>query len=266
MQKKVLPMPEISTLALALPSMLGLATLAWLMSLSLRDTSIVDSFWSLFFVAALFCWLPPLEQLGPRAILVSTLIMLWALRLSVYLTVRNWGKPEDRRYQTIRARNQPHYWIKSLFYVFYLQVGLAFIVSLPILPAVTSELPLSVLDGLGTLIFATGFLTETLADWQLARFKATSRQKGGVMDQGLWHYSRHPNYFGEALLWWGFGVMAVAAGAPLWILVSPIFMTFLLLKVSGVPLLEADLSGRHPNYRRYIETTSAFWPRRPTQR
>lgn len=250
----------------ALPAMFALATLAWALSLRRKDASIVDSFWSLFFVAALLSWLPPLPAYGARTILVSVLIISWATRLSTHLTLRNWGKPEDRRYQRIRERNQPNYPIKSLFYVFYLQVGLAFIVSLPILPAVVSNTPLNLLDGLGVSLFLTGLITETIADWQLVRFKAEPHEKGRVLDQGLWRYSRHPNYFGEALLWWGFFLISMASGAPLWMVISPAFMTFLLLKVSGVPLLEEDLKSRSPNYRRYMETTSAFWPRPPRER
>mgnify|MGYP006279205653 FL=1 len=192
------------SLIAALPPMFMLATIAWLMSLWRHDTGVVDSFWSLFFVAAMLTWFTRIEVTGIRTWIVIALIMIWALRLSIHLTIRNWGKPEDRRYQAIRLRNQPHYAIKSLFYVFYLQVGLAFIVALPISHALNAVSPLGILDGLGLLVFLIGLIFESVADWQLARFKSSRPAHGAVMDAGLWRYSRHPNYFGEAVIWWGF--------------------------------------------------------------
>jgi steroid 5-alpha reductase family enzyme len=249
----------------ALIPMALLATLVWILSVIRKDVGIIDSFWSLFFVTALWVWMGPSPEFTPRLLLVAGLIVTWALRLAFYLTYRNWGKPEDRRYQDIRRRNQPHYEIKSLFYVFYLQVFLAWCVALPLLPAVRSSASLGLLDVLGASLFLTGLLMETIADAQMARFKASCPSPGSVMDRGLWRYSRHPNYFGEALLWWGFLLIALAAGAPEWVVLSPLFMTFLLLKVSGIPLLEADLSKRGAAYQRYVRTTSPFWPRPPKE-
>lgn len=247
----------------ALIPMALLATLVWVLSVVHKNVGIIDSFWSLFVITALIVWSGPNPEITPRFILTSGLILMWAARLSIYLTYRNWGKPEDRRYREIRLRNQPFYEIKSLFYVFYLQVILAWLVALPLLPAVQSEAPLSLLDALGASLFVTGLLMESIADKQMARFKALAPSMGSVMNQGLWRYSRHPNYFGEALLWWGFILIAFSAGASPWLILSPLFMTFLLLKVSGIPLLEAELIKRGPAYKDYIETTSAFWPRPP---
>ena len=251
--------------AAALIPMSLLATAVWILSSIRKNVGIIDSFWSLFFVTALFFWMGPHPDVTPRLLLVSTLVVTWGLRLSIYLTVRNWGKPEDRRYQEIRRRNQPFYEIKSLFYVFYLQVILAWLVALPLLPALKSDAPLGLYDGLGAALFLFGLLMESIADAQMARFKALDRPKGSVMNQGLWRYSRHPNYFGEALLWWGFILITLSAGGSPWLILSPLFMTFLLMKVSGIPLLEADLMKRGPAYRRYIETTSAFWPKPPKE-
>ena len=258
-------MTDFSHLVAAIPPMLMLATFAWLLSLWRHDVGIVDSFWSLFFVTSLFTWYPSVEATGPRTWIVIGLVLCWSIRLSLHLTVRNWGKPEDRRYQAIRARNQPNYPIKSLFYVFYLQVVLAWLVALPIHYALDASRPLGLADGLGIGIFVIGLSFEAFADWQLTRFKRSGRAHGSVLDTGLWRYSRHPNYFGEALLWWGFVFLALAAGGPFWLLISPFFITWLLLKVSGVPLLEADLAQRNQAYRRYIESTSVFWPRPPRQ-
>lgn len=242
-----------------------LASLVWILSVIRKNVGIIDSFWSLFFVTALYAWMGPNPEMSPRFLLVVGLIVAWALRLAIYLTYRNWGKPEDRRYQEIRRRNQPFYELKSLFYVFYLQVILAWCVALPLLPAIRSNLPLGLMDAVGATLFAVGLFMESIADAQMARFKASKPQAGSVMNQGLWRYSRHPNYFGESLLWWGFLAIALASGAPGWVVLCPLFMTFLLVKVSGIPLLEADLSKRSPAYQRYLKTTSAFWPRQPRE-
>lgn len=244
--------------------MLMMAFATWLGSLAKRDVSIVDSVWPLFFVAALLVsgWSAPPN--GPRALVAGTLVMVWAVRLCAFLTHRNWGQPEDRRYRAIRERNQPHYELKSLVIVFALQALLAWVIALPILPVLKSQTPWGWLDTLGTAVFLFGLGFETLADAQLTRFRAKPAQPGAVLDTGLWRYSRHPNYFGECVLWWGFYLLALGAEAPLWIIVSPLLISFLLLKVSGVPLLEQDIAERRPAYRDYVARTSAFipWPRR----
>ena len=247
----------------ALGPMMGMALIAWVLSLAKRNVGIIDSFWSLFFLTAVGYWWAGLEAPSSRAYLLSGLLLLWGVRLSVYLTVRNWGKPEDRRYATIRQRNQPHYGLKSLIYVFCLQVVLAWVVAQPILPTLKSTGPLNGFDAAGTLIFLIGFLFESVADFQMLMFKSKPGSGGQVMNRGLWRYSRHPNYFGEAVLWWGLYLIALGANAPIWVLLSPVFMSFLLLRVSGVPLLEEDLKHRKPDYLEYIQTTSSFWPRSP---
>ncbi len=148
----------------------------------------------------------------------------------------------------------------SLGTVFLLQGALVLVVSLPLQVAVArAGPPLGLLDAGGILLFALGFAFEAVADLQLARFKADPASRGRVMDRGLWRLTRHPNYFGDALLWWGLGLLGAAAGAA-WTLVSPAVMTFLLLRVSGVTLLERDISDRRPGYRDYVRRTSAFFP------
>lgn len=246
----------------ALPWMLALGGTVWLISLPLRNASIIDSFWSLFFIAGATAFALAAEAPGVRATLIAVLLGAWALRLSAYITWRNWGHGEDRRYQAIRARNQPHYAIKSLFYVFSLQAVLAWIVALPVMAALGSQQPLGWLDAAGALLWLGGFLFETVGDWQLARFKANPANAGRVMDRGLWRYTRHPNYFGESLVWWGFWLVAVSAGHA-WTVVAPIVMTLLLLRVSGVALLEKDLQARHPAYAAYMHRTNAFLPGPP---
>ena len=243
--------------------LLGLGFLTWLISLVINDVSIVDSVWSLFFVAAAgFYALQPAAN-GPRSVWVICLIALWAVRLCVYLTWRNWGEPEDRRYLQIRQNNQPHFGLKSLFIIFSLQALLAWIISLPSFSTIKSAVSMGILDAIGICVFLFGVGFETLADWQMATFKANPKNQGRVMDQGLWRYSRHPNYFGECCVWWGFYLLAFASGSPIWMLCSPLLMTLLLLRISGVTLLEKDIHERRPAYRDYQMRTSAFFPLMP---
>lgn len=243
--------------------LLILAALGWLVSLALRNVNLVDTLWSLFFLAAAITYASLLPQSAPRTALILALVAAWALRLAAHLTVRNWGKPEDRRYQAIRANHSPGFAWKSLYIVFGLQAVLAWLISLPLHAAIVSPEPLGVLDALGVVLVLAGLSVEALADRQLERFKRDAANRGRVLDRGLWRYSRHPNYFGEACVWWGFGLMATAAGVW-WALLSPVLMTFLLLRVSGVVLLERDIAERRPAYRDYVARTSAFipWPPR----
>jgi steroid 5-alpha reductase family enzyme len=244
-------------------TMLGL--LFWLVSLIRRDVSVVDSAWSLLFLGGLIAYLaastaPP----GPRTALIVALVAVWALRLSAYITWRNWGEGEDRRYQAMRQKHQPGFAVKSLYLVFGLQGLLAWGIALPLAAAVSATGPLNLLDLAGVALWTLGMLFEALGDYQLARFKAQPQNRGRVMDRGLWRYTRHPNYFGECCIWWGFYLLALAAGGW-WTLLSPVLMTFLLLRVSGVALLERDIGERRPGYRDYVQRTSAFLPRPPRQ-
>jgi steroid 5-alpha reductase family enzyme len=252
------------TMALqGLGTLLIIGLMTWLASLVKRDVSIVDSVWSLFFAAAALTYgfVPPPN--GPRSTWVFILVGLWAIRLCGYLTWRNWGQPEDRRYQEIRRNHEPHFAFKSLGIIFLFQALLAWVISLQMLPALKSAAPLGTLDLVGIAMFLFGSGFETVADWQMARFKSRPENQGRVMDRGLWRYSRHPNYFGEFCLWWGFYLIALSAGSPIWIIVSPALISFLLLKVSGVPLLERDIPARRPDYRDYQARTSTFFPLPP---
>jgi len=253
---------ETNLLALAL---LGVAAvLTWLASVPLRNVSIVDLTGIVLIALAAWAYALAAPQTGPREVLVLALVSLWMLRLSGYINWRNRGHGEDRRYQAIRARNQPHFAFKSLYLVFGLQAVLAWIIAWPLMAALAGPEPLGWLDALGLALWMAGFAFEAMADQQLARFKADPANAGQVMDRGLWRYSRHPNYFGECCLWWGLWLIALAAGGA-WTLISPLLMTLLLLKVSGVALLEQDIGERRPAYRDYIARTSAFlpWPPRP---
>jgi steroid 5-alpha reductase family enzyme len=246
----------------ALPVLVAAATLTWLLSFPLRNVSIVDSLWSLMLFSAGVIYSLGCDPRAPRLAFVLWLLALWAGRLALYITARNLGKGEDHRYQAIRARNEPGFQWKSLYLVFWLQAGLAWVISLPLLGAFSSVEPLGVLDAIGAFLWLVGFVFEAGGDWQLARFKRDPANAGKVMDRGFWRYTRHPNYFGEFCVWWGFWFFALAAGAW-WTLPGPLALSFLLLKVSGVTLLEKDIGNRRPQYADYVLKTNAFFPGPP---
>ncbi len=235
------------------------ALLGWLLSLARNNVTHVDSMWSLFFALATYTTAILMTELSPRALLIITLVTIWALRLCVYLTWRNWGSHEDHRYVEIRQNNQPYFWLKSIYIVFGLQAVLAGIISVSLFGGVSSSSEINWLDYIGVATFIFGFIWETVADWQLSQFKAKVNNKGKVLATGLWRYSRHPNYFGECCVWWGFYLFALAGGTW-WAIISPILMTLLLLKVSGVSLLESTIVDRRPAYADYIKKTNAFIP------
>jgi len=243
----------------SLYALLAFACIGWLISLYRHNVTHVDSMWSLFFVIAGFTYASQLETLTTRSWIMLCLVGLWAIRLCAYLTWRNWGPHEDRRYAAIRKNNTPGFRFKSIYIVFGLQAILAWLISLPILGALISNDAINALDIAGIALVCFGLSWETVADWQLSIFKANAENKGKVLDAGLWQYSRHPNYFGECCVWWGFFLIALAGGAW-WTLPSAVLMTLLLLKVSGVSLLEKDISERRPEYAAYIQSTNAFIP------
>jgi steroid 5-alpha reductase family enzyme len=237
-----------------------IGVVTWLVSLPLRNASIVDSVWSLLFVAAAFTYAATTEAAGgDRRTLILVLVTVWGLRLSGYVTWRNWGEGEDKRYQAMREKQGPNFPMKSLGTVFLLQGALAWVVSLPLLGAVDGKSDLNVLDLLGAAVWLVGFVFEAGGDLQLARFKADPANAGKVMDRGLWRTTRHPNYFGDFTQWWGFFIIALAAGAW-WSLPGPVVMSWLLLRVSGVTLLEKGLTETKPKYAEYVARTNAFFP------
>lgn len=245
-------------LATTLALMLG----AWLISVATRNTSIVDVFWGLAIAGAGVTWAVLAPGDAPRGTLAATLAVAWALRLGGHILWRGWGRPEDRRYREIRARNEPGFTAKSVYLVFGLQAGLAWLIAFPLLGTATSTAPLGLLDYAGVALWTVGFLFEIVADAQLAAFQRRDDSARGVMSTGLWRYSRHPNYFGEFVLWWGLWLMAASGGAW-WTCFGPALLTFFLLKVSGVALTEKDIAGRRPEYQAYIRRTSAFFPAPP---
>jgi len=243
----------------ALPALLALGLVAWAVATARRNVGLVDVFWSLFFLLATVVYAAAAPVTPARATLLVPLVALWSLRLSGYLALRNWSAPEDRRYAALRARHEPGFAWKSLYLVFGLQALLAWLISAPLAAALAARAPLGALDLLGALVALSGTAWEAIADAQLARFKADPANAGRVMDRGLWALSRHPNYFGEFCVAWGFFLIALGAGAW-WTAFAPALMSLLLLRVSGVTLLESDIAERRPGYRDYVARTNAFFP------
>jgi steroid 5-alpha reductase family enzyme len=252
-------MPQLELWLNALPLLLGAAAITWAISVLKRNVTIVDTLWSLLFVIAAAVYAASLQTPGPRALLVLALVSIWGLRLAAYLAWRNRGHEEDRRYQAIRRRNEPNFALKSLWMIFGFQAVLAWVISLPLAGAAAGEAPLGALDALGVALWALGLYFEAVGDWQLARFKGDPANAGRVMDRGLWRYTRHPNYFGDFCVWWGLYLIALSGGAW-WSIVGPLIMSFLLLRFSGVRLLERDIGERRPAYADYVRRTNAFFP------
>jgi steroid 5-alpha reductase family enzyme len=238
-------------------------TIVWVISVRIKNASIVDVCWGLCFVLQVWVYfaLTPEGFVG-RKILIGLLVTVWGLRLSIHILRRNWGKPEDYRYQAFRRHFGPQrYWWVSLFQVFWLQGGLSMIIGVPLLAAQISPTPdrFTALDVIACAVWAVGFGFEAIGDWQLVRFRSNPANQGQVLDRGLWRHTRHPNYFGDAVQWWGFYLIALAAGGW-WCIFSPVIMTPLLMRVSGVSLLEKSLAQRKPGYREYMAATSSFIP------
>lgn len=247
---------------------LGAMFLLWLVSILLRDASIVDIFWGAGFACVAMITmghqvqfrLP--ELLLTRQTLVGSMTIIWGLRLALYLGWRNLGRGEDPRYQAMRNRYAGSFPLLSLPLVFILQGALIWLISLPVQVTGKTAPGFGAGDGIGVGIWLAGLIFESVGDWQLARFKADPASRGRVLDRGLWAWTRHPNYFGDALVWWGLSIPVIVGGVP-WVIVSPLIMTWLLLRFSGVPLLEKGLLANRPGYADYIERTSKFFPRPP---
>ncbi|MGB0920280.1 MAG: DUF1295 domain-containing protein [Alphaproteobacteria bacterium] len=245
---------------------LGLAFLPffalWGVSIAVKDASIVDIFWGpSFVVTAFIAWV---LASNPNAVSVTVLalVTLWGLRLGIYLFRRNHGSAEDWRYQKMRANHPDNFAVWSFYGVFGLQWAVMAVVSLPVVATLLSGGVFNALTFMGIAIFATGLAFEANGDWQLSRFKADPANAGKVMNKGLWAWTRHPNYFGDATVWWGLGVIALGAG-HWWALIGPMVMTFFLINISGKAMLERKLAQTREGYEAYLQNTSGFFPLPP---
>ena len=235
------------------------AYFGWLLSLKKKNVTHVDTMWSLFFVLdAVYFY----NEMTPslRSCLIILLVLAWSVRLAVYLTYRNWGKPEDARYLKIRQNNEPNFRYKSAYIIFGLQSILAWIVGSILFIAIGNNHPLTWLDTCGFLVTLFGIVYESIADYQVLQFKSDIKNSGKLLQLGLWKFSRHPNYFGEILVWWGFFITTLGTGIH-FNLIAPLFMTFLILKFSGVTLLEANLMKKFDGYNSYQKKVNTLIPR-----
>lgn len=241
---------------------LAFMTLLWVVSVKVKNASIIDPFWGLGFVLVNSYYFFSREIHYPVQILLFVLVTLWGLRLSIYLAWRNRGKGEDPRYQEFRKKyGEKRYWWVSFFQVYLLQGILMWIISTPLLGVnlYASATALHWLDYLALLLWVVGFLFEAGADYQLSKFRKDSTKKGTVLNTGFWRYSRHPNYFGESAMWWAYALLCISSGSY-WLVTGSILMTLLIIKVSGVVLLEKSLKEAKPQYKEYIRKTSSFIP------
>ena len=241
---------------------ISLMTFLWILSVYLRNVSIVDLFWGLGFIIVNALYIFSSEVINIRQIVLFVMVAIWGLRLSIYLAWRNIGKGEDFRYREFRRKfGESNYWWISYFQTFLLQGILMWIISVTLygVSVSSNETSLNIIDFIGILIWIIGFIFEAGGDFQMAKFKMNLLNKGKVLNTGFWRFTRHPNYFGDAAVWWGYGLLCIASGSP-WYIIGSIIMTLLIIKVSGVALLEKTLKNQKPEYFAYIQKTNSFFP------
>ena len=239
----------------------GIALVLWCLSVKLKDSSIVDMFWGMFFVVSAWHFLMHVPFITKRAILITFCTTLWGLRLSGYIFVRNFKKGEDKRYAAMRSNDPEKYWWKSLFKIFLLQSTLASVLCLPMYLGITSvNSPLRWFEFFGLALFYFGFLWEAQADWQLSQFKLNRKDKNEILNEGLWALSRHPNYFGEIILWYGFAGIVLSTPQSWMAVLAAISMNCLIIYFSGVKPLEKLMTSRESKYYDYIQSVPVLVP------
>jgi steroid 5-alpha reductase family enzyme len=241
----------------------GTVSVLWAVSVAVRDASIIDVFWGTLFVAIAWTLLVTADAPAAKTQALVFMVTAWGLRLSFHLGARNIGHGEDSRYALWRQHGGPHWWLKTYYRIYLLQGTIALLVATPLVAGFLRPHDFSFLNLVGVVVWIVGLATEITADVQLTRFRARPDSRGEVLDTGLWRYSRHPNYFGDALQWWGLGLFTFAGSTP-WSVVGPVVMTLVFLYLSN-DVIERGLKKRRPGYERYIAATSAFFPRKPVQ-
>jgi steroid 5-alpha reductase family enzyme len=235
-------------------------TLLWLVSVAIRDASIIDAFWGpLFVIIAWVLFAANIDSVRGKHLVALFLVTAWGLRLAFHLAARNFGTGEDVRYRLWRSHGGPHWWLKSYYRIYLLQGTIALVVATPVVAAFRSTDAPFLINWLGIPIWAAGFVFEAVADVQLTRFKALPENRGQVMQDGLFAYTRHPNYFGDALQWWGLAIFTFS-GVSWWSIIGPVAMTLVFLNISN-DVIERGLVKRRPGYAQYIARTNAFFPR-----
>ncbi len=252
----------LTTALLGLGAVIAMMCVVWGFSVRLRDAGIVDRVWGLCFVVLALCYFSQSANVDARKVILAIFVCVWGVRLSLHIHLRNRGHAEDYRYAAMRAEHGQRFWWYSFFSVFLLQAIIAWIVALPFLYVFSAPpIPFGVFDVLGVVLFCTGFLFEALGDYQLVVFKRDPANRGKLLTRGLWALTRHPNYFGDAVLWWGLFAFALAVPYGYLSVIGPIVMTLLIRYVSGVSLLEKNLQNVKPGYEDYVRNTPAFVPR-----
>jgi steroid 5-alpha reductase family enzyme len=253
--------------ATALAALLVLGA-TFLVALRVGRHAVVDVAWGLGFVAiALTAYVASTgDGDAGRRLLVVVMTTLWGLRLAAHIAWRSRGKGEDPRYAELmsRAEGSPAWY--ALRRIYLTQAAVMWFVSLPVQVASFQDVGLGVVAWIGVAVWMVGLFFETVGDWQLQRFRSDASKRGQVLDSGVWRYSRHPNYFGDACVWWGISLVAFSAWPGVLTVLSPVLMTWLLARGTGKPLLEKDIAERRPAYADYVRRTSGFFPLPPRQR
>ncbi len=239
------------------------ATCWFVVAIKKKRNDVADVAWGGGFICAVVTAYLLGDMQGLRPVVVLFLILIWGFRLLTHIGLRNRGKPEDHRYKKWREEWGESFLVRTYFQVFLFQGLLSVIISLPVTWTLTHPSPsLHILDFIGIITWTTGFFFETVGDYQLLRFKQNPVNKGKIMKYGLWHYTRHPNYFGEVTMWWGVFLICISVPGSYWTIIGPLTITYLILKVSGTPMLERKYTD-NPEYRDYIKTTSSLFPLPP---
>jgi steroid 5-alpha reductase family enzyme len=260
---------DFNFLIISIQALILLAVVTWVFSAWIQDVSIVDYIWSLLTLLAVVTYSYLSSALGVVGIGMLVMVAIWAIRLAYFLIMRGHNKPEDRRYQVIRERNSPNFTFKSLYLIFIFQATVAWVMSVSFVPvfdmSIEQQNNWTAWHSTGALVWLFGFIYESVADHQLHSFNRKLVTPGSTLKTGLWRYSRHPNYFGELCVWWGWCLYAMPTGS-LWILLAPLVMTYLLIKFSGVGNMEQGITQRRPDYQAYIESTNTLIPGKPLRK
>ncbi|HVK23404.1 MAG TPA: DUF1295 domain-containing protein [Actinokineospora sp.] len=255
----------ILNLVITLVVTLAVMVAAFAISVSRRKYDTIDTVWGLGFAVVAVVTFALSDGAIAYRLVLTALTVIWGVRLAVHLHLRNHGKPEDRRYAAIEAKAKGNPKAHMFRVVFLTQAAILWFVSAPVQLGQYGQDSFGVLAYLGVALWVVGFAFETVGDWQLSRFKADPASKGKVLDTGLWRFTRHPNYFGDACVWWGLYLIACHSWVGAATLPAPILMTFLLAKGTGKPMTEKHLSSSRPGYADYAARTSGFFPLPPKE-
>jgi steroid 5-alpha reductase family enzyme len=256
------------TLVVTAAALLALQGLTFAVAVRVKKNSVVDTAWGIgIALAALAAFVTSLGHgQAERRYLLLVASVLWGLRLAAYVGWRNHGKPEDPRYQDMVAKATGNKHLYALRKIYLLQAAILWLATVPVQAGMGERAPAGPLAIAGAVLFAVGFFFESVGDWQLYRFKSDPASRGRIMDRGLWHYTRHPNYFGDFCMWWGLFAIGYGSWQELPALVAPLLMTFILTRGTGASMTDRRMKASRPGYADYVERTSGFIPLPPRRR